>query len=110
MECIRYITDKMMKDIYYEERNTGNGYLHIICQISEQEYIKMRQSQTYLSVEEIKEEFCWIQTELINFFVDRGLDGYKQNFNNETPLKLCIENNNLIGVQKLLTGKITFEI
>lgn len=35
MECIRYITDKMMKDIYYEERNTGNGYLHIICQISE---------------------------------------------------------------------------
>lgn len=32
----------MMNDIYFEEKNAGNGYLHNICQISEEEYIKIR--------------------------------------------------------------------
>lgn len=44
------------------------------------------------------------------FVIEEGLDGYEQNYFGETPLKLCIENNNLIGLQKLLTGKITFEV
>ena len=40
--------------------------------------------------------------------VEEGLDGYQKNYFEETPLKMCIENNNLIGLQKLLTQKITF--
>jgi len=43
MECIGYINDKMMSDIYYQDRATGNGYLHLICQANEEEYIKTRQ-------------------------------------------------------------------
>lgn len=111
MECIRYIKEKMMGDIYYQERSTGNGYLHLICQISEEEYVKSRKEETYLSLPEIREEFSWVQQELITVFVtEEGLDGYQENYFDETPLKLCIENNNLIGLQRLLTEKITFEI
>jgi len=111
MECISYIKDKMMSDIYYQEKSSGNGYLHLICQINEEEYIKTRREENYLSNDEIKDEFNWVQHELINMFViEEGLDGYEENYFGETPLKLCIENNNLIGLQKLLTGKITFEV
>ena len=51
-----------------------------------------------------------MQTSLIDFFQSRKLDGYLENKKKETPLKLCIENINLIGFQKLLTGKINFDI
>ena len=42
MEYISYIKDKMMSDIYYQDAVTGNGYLHLICQANEEEYIKTR--------------------------------------------------------------------
>jgi hypothetical protein len=109
MECIRYIKDKMMGDINFQERSSGNGYLHLICLANEEEYLKARREETHLTTDEIKDEFHWVQHELINMFViEEGLDGYTENYFGETPLKLCIENNNLVGLQKLLTGKITF--
>lgn len=44
------------------------------------------------------------------FVIEEGLDGYQENYFKETPVKMCIENTNLIGLQKLLTKKITFEV
>ena len=44
IEVVKYVSEKMLRDIYYEEMNTGNGYLHVICQVSEEEYCKNRVS------------------------------------------------------------------
>ena len=86
-----YIKDKMMCDIEYQDKSYGNGYLHLICQANEEEYLKVRKEETHLSIEEIKEEFYWVQNELINMFViEEGLDGYQENYFGETPLKSCI--------------------
>lgn len=80
MDCVRYIADKMMKDIYYEQKSSGNGYLHLVCQLSEEQYTRSRQDETCLPLQIIKEEYAWIQYELISFFVEKGLDGYRQNY------------------------------
>lgn len=32
LECVKYVGEKM--DMNFEERNSGNGYLHMVCQLS----------------------------------------------------------------------------
>ena len=70
MECIRYIKDKMMSDIYFQQKNTGDGYLHLICETNEEEYLKKRKEQTFLTDQRIKEEFNWVQSQLLDMFVE----------------------------------------
>ena len=47
---------------------------------------------------------------LIDYLKEKGLNGYIENKKKESPLKLCIENVNLIGIQKLLTNKLSFDL
>lgn len=38
-----------------------NGYLHLVCMVSEDEYIKIRKMETNLEEEDLREEFSFLQ-------------------------------------------------
>ena len=79
----------------------ANGYtcLHFICAISEQDYTLARATETSNSV---SGEYKVMQHRLINLLLKYGADPNVENEKGEKPLKLCIENENIVGIRLLL--------
>ena len=63
-----------------------------------------------MSDDKLKKEFEFITEKLITLLLSKGIDPLSENKKKETPLKMCIENYNLIGVKILLPERIDFEI
>ncbi len=63
-----------------------------------------------MSDDKLKKEFEFITEKLITLLLSKGIDSLSENKKKETPLKMCIENYNLIGVKILLPERIDFEI
>jgi hypothetical protein len=61
IKCVKYVEERYTKKINYQEESTMNGYLHLVCMVSEDEYIKIRKMETNLEEEDLREEFSFLQ-------------------------------------------------
>ncbi len=110
LSLVKYLFERGEKQTYAVDATQGNTYMHLLCQLSEDEYVKSRTLISAKPPQELQEEFTYIQSHLLAFFKNKGLNGLQENKKKESPLKLCVENGNLIGIQILLPKKINFNM
>jgi len=52
--CVEYAWSKFVRNPQFEDKVSGNNYLHMVCSLSEEEYIKRRKLYTNLSDQQLK--------------------------------------------------------
>lgn len=49
LRIVEYAWSKFVRNPQFEDKGSGNNYLHRVCSLSEEEYIKRRKTYTTLS-------------------------------------------------------------